>query len=682
MTDITANVIVSMPSQLFTMARSFKAVANGKIYIGKIDTDPVNPENQIQVYVENEDGSHVPVSQPIIINAAGYPVYNGQIAKFVTVQGHSMAVYDAYGAQQFYFPNVLKYDPDQFSNIANSKFELSYFEKMQGVSFESGATITTRNQALKFNTEDSYYMWNGALPKVIPTASTPSGTGGCGISAWVKLDDATVRFSTGLSYTTDDIIKALNDVGKAQAFGYVEVPPTGLSIPRECVLSGIGQAISFAGDIQHNSKYFHKSGNSTIFLEPISGGLPNQSVDAVIYIDPKRTDTNIYAQKTTIENIAIQGDESSPNEYGLFALTGGNYTFKNIDIAGCKYGLGFVDVFLTNLERVVTNGAIQDMGGTSTTYINCWAKGNASIRGAWHIENKNYSSLIGCGSDGAPDGAYYFKTINSLVLTGCGAESAKKVTPNTGLALTFDTDCNMIVDGFLYRPRANDTEPLIVAGANNHVKINNFVSNVAVPYTSADIYVYGDGTVIEFSQCRFRLAKTQPIVHIEPGCTGKVVVYLEGGNIAVFTAGVTKESPTVEYKYDRQAFNPLLLIGGSLAGISYSERSGVWVKNGNVVTVSFTLTLSRKGSLTGVVSISNLPFNIPANSGGSIVEYANCIGGPFTLSAVVSGAAINLRVLSENGTTAASDANITNTTKISGTVTYPISGSAFNNIPL
>ncbi|EJI6851277.1 phage head-binding domain-containing protein [Salmonella enterica] len=125
MTDITANVIVSMPSQLFTMARSFKAVANGKIYIGKIDTDPVNPENQIQVYIENEDGSHVPVSQPIIINAAGYPVYNGQIAKFVTVQGHSMAVYDAYGAQQFYYPNVLKYDPDQLRlELANGNGSL------------------------------------------------------------------------------------------------------------------------------------------------------------------------------------------------------------------------------------------------------------------------------------------------------------------------------------------------------------------------------------------------------------------------------------------------------------------------------------------------------------------------------------------------------------------------------
>lgn len=132
MTDITANVVVSMPSQLFTMARSFKAVANGKIYIGKIDTDPVNPENQIQVYVENEDGSHVPVSQPIVINAAGYPVYNGQIAKFVTEQGHSMAVYDAYGSQQFNFPNLLKYDPEQLLQLLQSDEGATYIGTNSG----------------------------------------------------------------------------------------------------------------------------------------------------------------------------------------------------------------------------------------------------------------------------------------------------------------------------------------------------------------------------------------------------------------------------------------------------------------------------------------------------------------------------------------------------------------------
>ncbi|MCT6344352.1 phage tailspike protein [Escherichia coli] len=185
MTDsINANVIVSMPSQLFTMARSFKAVANGKIYIGKIDTDPVNPENQIQVYVENEDGSHVPVSQPIIINAAGYPVYNGQIAKFVTVQGHSMAVYDAYGAQQFYFPNVLKYDPDQFKgNLLSEDHSLGDSLVMHNPQFvDSTSTILSKKLTIDLRTLTDYGFAEGntgaqnkaAFQKAIDDATLPT----------------------------------------------------------------------------------------------------------------------------------------------------------------------------------------------------------------------------------------------------------------------------------------------------------------------------------------------------------------------------------------------------------------------------------------------------------------------------------------------------------------------------
>ncbi|EPA4704542.1 phage head-binding domain-containing protein, partial [Salmonella enterica] len=145
MPDIVPNIVVSQPAQLFTLARSFKANANGKIYIGEIDTDPVNPENQIPVYIENEDGTHVPVSQPLIINAAGYPVYNGQIAKFVTVEGYSMAVYDAYGSQQFYFPNILKYDPDQLRQ------ELSTPDGAKQVGYKDSNVYDTLNKLeLKF----------------------------------------------------------------------------------------------------------------------------------------------------------------------------------------------------------------------------------------------------------------------------------------------------------------------------------------------------------------------------------------------------------------------------------------------------------------------------------------------------------------------------------------------------
>ncbi|MCE7614190.1 phage head-binding domain-containing protein [Vibrio fluvialis] len=106
------NTVISMPSQLFTMRSSFKAVANGKIYIGEPDTDPTIESNQIQVYSEQENGDLVPVSQPISISSAGFPVDSmGNVAKFVANQAHSMVVNDAYGAQQFYFPDVYKFNP-------------------------------------------------------------------------------------------------------------------------------------------------------------------------------------------------------------------------------------------------------------------------------------------------------------------------------------------------------------------------------------------------------------------------------------------------------------------------------------------------------------------------------------------------------------------------------------------
>ncbi|MEQ9869210.1 phage tailspike protein [Pectobacterium odoriferum] len=166
MADITPNIVVSQPSQLFTLARSFKANASGKIYIGQIDTDPTIPSNQIQVYLENEDGSHVPVAQPIVINVGGYPVYNGQIAKFVTVQGHSMAIYDAYNVQQFYFPNVLKYDPDQFSVLINSSSGAS------NVGTSSGNTVQSEIDLINRHMPKSYTVINSDVIKLANDANS------------------------------------------------------------------------------------------------------------------------------------------------------------------------------------------------------------------------------------------------------------------------------------------------------------------------------------------------------------------------------------------------------------------------------------------------------------------------------------------------------------------------------
>lgn len=60
-------------------------------------------------------------------------------------------------------------------------------------SFEDGATLTARNEVLYYLAEQTYYRWDGALPKTVAASSTPSSTGGIGAGAWVSVGDAALR---------------------------------------------------------------------------------------------------------------------------------------------------------------------------------------------------------------------------------------------------------------------------------------------------------------------------------------------------------------------------------------------------------------------------------------------------------------------------------------------------------
>nr|CBA76385.1 phage tail assembly protein [Arsenophonus nasoniae] len=52
-----------------------------------------------------------------------------------------MALYDAYGAQQFYFPNILKYNPDRFKEQAEKYIQ--YIEKLKGTIKQTTGDSTT-----------------------------------------------------------------------------------------------------------------------------------------------------------------------------------------------------------------------------------------------------------------------------------------------------------------------------------------------------------------------------------------------------------------------------------------------------------------------------------------------------------------------------------------------------------
>ena len=458
MSDITANVVVGMPSQLFTLARSFKAVSNGQVYIGLPDTDPVNPANRIQVYMDPEDGSAlIPTSQPIIINAGGYPVYNGQIAKFVTVQNHSMAVYDSYGTQQFYFPNILKYAPDQLRQDLSGEdgFKLvgqvksfaelrtvvpevngqrillkSYYENgrtgggqfvarstvgMVSVPADDGGVIATVSTSWYWERvdQDSVTVEGfGAIPYIVPADGSVAVGAVVASDAFQRMFDSlhriTVADGNNIGYLIDAPIKLMS-----QLYWKVNL--------KSCVLAKTTTTTTgFANYIAGAGAYIEGNVNCVFFIGgtqcrywEMQGG----------YIDC---------------HLAPIGDRP----VGIYIAEAVGYKIEKVLTRGCKSGLWVKSAWLGEINlcrfsentnhgvfydstRFTSTGTTAPVVQTATSlHISSSYVAYAQMDG-WHMEKCQYINFQSAACDGAGSiaggSAYYFSECD--VVGDIGAES-------------------------------------------------------------------------------------------------------------------------------------------------------------------------------------------------------------------------------------------------------------------
>lgn len=398
MTDITANVVVSMPSQLFTMARSFKAVANGKIYVGIPNTDPANPENQIQVYIENESGKKIPVPQPLIINSGGYPVYNGQIAKFLTDRNHSMAVYDAYGVQQFYFDSILNFDPYQ---LDASKIPLD-----GGGNLQQAITIKTPQQ---FGA-----IGDGVADDTIPLQNAMD---------YCQINNIKLVIPSGRYRITKPLLY------RNQGFYNYEIEGQG------------GAAVIIMDSLE-----------KTGITEPDAFGV-DVNVNAAIVV---LTDTN-QSKYCRISGIRFESPVHA--DYAIYVTVTENSLITDCFFTGFKFGVYDKGSWIQRIERCIARNIV-DTGffietGTSTYIKECYA--DMMERG--YYLGGGYSAIINCACDkttrwsyflqGGPTGAdlavYYIK--------GCGSE-------NSGSDSVFYCEglvCASIEDHYAYNDATQQT---------------------------------------------------------------------------------------------------------------------------------------------------------------------------------------------------------------------------------
>jgi hypothetical protein len=107
---------------------------------------------------------------------------------------------------------------------------------------------------------------------------------------------------------------------------------------------------------------------------------------------------------------------------------------------------------------------------------------------------------------------------------------------------------------------------------------------------------------------------------------------LKGGNTSATGVGIafpatqsaSTDANTLD-DYEEGTFTPTLTFGGGSTGITYNAQVGRYTKVGRLVTVSFTIQLTNKGSSTGDAKVS-LPFSSDEYAQPNLPGYTSCIG--------------------------------------------------------
>ena len=118
--------------------------------------------------------------------------------------------------------------------------------------------------------------------------------------------------------------------------------------------------------------------------------------------------------------------------------------------------------------------------------------------------------------------------------------------------------------------------------------------------------------------------------------------------------------------YEEGTWTPGLEIGGSTSGIAYNTQSGVYTKVGRIVNLSCFLQLSSKGSNSGNLFVTGLPF-APVNAAGArgsgSLGYYQGVSGldvPILILIEQTGTKFQLRQSQSSAAGAMDDSNISN----------------------
>ncbi|HBL4909036.1 phage tailspike protein [Enterobacter hormaechei] len=598
MSDITANVVVTNPRPIFTDSRTFRAVANGRIYIGLIDTDPTIPTNQIPVYIENEDGSHVQIPQPLIVNTAGKIVYSGQLVKVVTVQGHSMAIYDAYGSQVDYIANVLKYDPDRLRQDLQSDTltglvndHVVYVKQP----YDGSVTITQHDKNAEFiSVTDFGAVGDGvtddtsAFQKAINAAYRSGGKG-----AYVYIPPKDNYYKVSNLQITSAI--TLFSAGKYGATLKTDVGNTVVVKARFTEIVGI----NFIGGGKN-------AGNS-------SGVVINEALIKMADCSFAFYDVCYYApEKKSSAELCVQNNRFASSQYGVF-LGGGqiNSHFFNNTYSDCNT--------MIHVSEILTDGVQSTTEGLVFTQELGYDCGNDTLgMKAVEVVGTRWTWFDHCMVDLSHDVALSLTDAKDVKVTG-GYYSSNNSTTSPCLLIE-GASWNFLAQGTCF----SDSRSYGVSVTKKSTDIPKNCRFIGVTFQNNDIDPAQSGDIIinsvpdvSLNNCNLLSNKTGSVSVID-NLSGGSSVYLDGCSITggAFVASGCKLKNINSPTHPESQFGILTIPGG---GNTVSTPLTIRPLQSGVAIAVLATPASGGDVISAGVQGSNIVINRPSSPVGSTV---------------------------------------------------------------
>lgn len=154
-----------------------------------------------------------------------------------------------------------------------------------------------------------------------------------------------------------------------------------------------------------------------------------------------------------------------------------------------------------------------------------------------------------------------------------------------------------------------------------------------------------------------------------------VLTFLATPSSANLAAALTDEVGTSNVAFQSAStFTPSLTFGGGSTGMTYSVQQGVYKRIGDVVFAIINITLTAKGSSTGNMLISGLPFTAIANSFAASLHCTAITSGTgdTTLEAIVLPSTSTVRIdkIATGNATPLTHSDFTDTSVIRLTMVY------------